>query len=270
VYIDVGANDPSIASVTRGFYDHGWSGIAIEPNPAYAASFRVERPRDIVVEAVAADLDDAEIILHMIDGTGLSTIVDEIGAEHVELGWTVNDVVVPVRRLDDIIESAGLAGNDIHFISIDTEGAEASVLRSLDLTRYRPWVLVVEATAPLSTTRTHHEWEPPLISSGYTFCLFDGLSRFYVANERRAELAEGLDHPAGIFDAFTTVSDLETRDRIHSLDAEVSLLRESLRTQTDRANNAIAELERMRKTVSWHMTGPLRSIRGMMRGESKR
>ena len=30
-YIDIGANDPDIDSVTRYFYEKGWSGIKIEP-----------------------------------------------------------------------------------------------------------------------------------------------------------------------------------------------------------------------------------------------
>ena len=30
-YIDVGANDPEIDSVTKAFYDMGWRGINIEP-----------------------------------------------------------------------------------------------------------------------------------------------------------------------------------------------------------------------------------------------
>ena len=52
-YVDVGAASPSIASVTRHFYDHGWSGINIEPLPEYVAELRVARPRDWTVRAVA-------------------------------------------------------------------------------------------------------------------------------------------------------------------------------------------------------------------------
>ena len=52
-YVDVGAASPSTASVTRHFYDLGWSGINIEPLPDYVADLRGQRPRDLTVEAVA-------------------------------------------------------------------------------------------------------------------------------------------------------------------------------------------------------------------------
>ena len=45
-YVDVGAADPSVDSVTRLFYDHGWSGINIEPSPCFE-TLSVARPRDV-------------------------------------------------------------------------------------------------------------------------------------------------------------------------------------------------------------------------------
>ncbi len=32
-YIDVGAWSPELDSVTKAFYEHGWHGINVEPNP---------------------------------------------------------------------------------------------------------------------------------------------------------------------------------------------------------------------------------------------
>ena len=39
-YIDVGAWHPEFDSVTRHFYERGWSGINIEPVPAHYELFR--------------------------------------------------------------------------------------------------------------------------------------------------------------------------------------------------------------------------------------
>ena len=36
-YIDIGAYDPVIHSVSLAFYERGWRGIHVEPNPHYAA-----------------------------------------------------------------------------------------------------------------------------------------------------------------------------------------------------------------------------------------
>ena len=46
------------------------------------------------------------------------------------------------------------------------------------------------------------------IESGYEFCLFDGLNRFYVASEHR-ELTPALSYPAGVFDQPYTVGNGE-------------------------------------------------------------
>ena len=53
-YIDVGACDPVEYSVTKAFYDRGWSGINVEPVESYAAKLRKSRPRDTTYEVAAA------------------------------------------------------------------------------------------------------------------------------------------------------------------------------------------------------------------------
>lgn len=46
-YVDVGAHDPIIDSVTKHFYDKGWSGINIEPVNLAFKKLQAERKRDI-------------------------------------------------------------------------------------------------------------------------------------------------------------------------------------------------------------------------------
>lgn len=251
-YVDVGANDPTEGSVSRAFYEHGWSGVAVEPDSSFAERFRVQRPRDIVVEAVVTDATESSAVLHRFEGTGLSTLVDGIRDFHLDAGLTSFETRVPALSLDSVIEGAGMMDEEIHFLSIDTEGSEESVLRSVNFRRIRPWVVVVEATAPNTTTRTHLAWEPLLLDAGYEFCLFDGLSRFYVAEEHR-HLASSLDYPACVFDEFQTMDDL-------AREAELLRVHRAVADEASRADRAEAELERMRATVSWRMTVPLRRM----------
>ena len=258
VYVEVGANHPRIDSVSRSFYDRGWSGIAIEPNPTYADLYRKERPRDIVIEAAVTDSLESSITLHLIEGTGLSTLMDAISIEHVEHGQAVTDVTVPTIRLDKAITANGLAAKDIHFLMIDTEGAELQVLRSIDLTVVRPWVLIVEATAPGSTVATHESWEPLVLEAGYHFCLFDGLSRFYVSSEKRAELAAPLSYPVCVFDDFVTLDEL-------ALESELERLRGEIADTQSALAEAISATQRIHATKSWRLTRPLRAIRGRFR-----
>jgi len=73
-YIDVGAHDPTALSVTRAFYDHGWRGINVEPNPSYAEKLRTERPRDVTLE-VALGHRPGMATFYEFGDTGLSTLV---------------------------------------------------------------------------------------------------------------------------------------------------------------------------------------------------
>src|SRR5215203_6355886 len=76
----------------------------------------------------------------------------------------------------------------IDFLKVDVEGAEAAVLRGGAWRRFRPRVVLVEAIAPGAMSPSHEEWEPVLTGNSYRFAFFDGLNRFYVAEEA-ADLA---------------------------------------------------------------------------------
>ena len=47
-YIDIGAWDPRIDSMSLGFYEKGWRGYHFEPNPTFAARLRAHRPDETV------------------------------------------------------------------------------------------------------------------------------------------------------------------------------------------------------------------------------
>ena len=53
----------------------------------------------------------------------------------------------------------GWPAPEVHWMKVDVEGMEASVLRGWDPSLLRPWILLVEATRPNSTEQNHPEWE---------------------------------------------------------------------------------------------------------------
>ena len=103
-YIDVGANDPTLDSVTKAFYNAGWRGLTVEPVHAYAEAHRRERPGDLVFEVAVTDGGPGEVVLHDIADTGLSTLVDEFAARHAADGREVREVRVRTRTLDDLLD----------------------------------------------------------------------------------------------------------------------------------------------------------------------
>lgn len=297
-YIDVGASHPTSDSVTWAFYQKGWSGLTIEPNPEFAALQRECRPRDLLVEAAITAKDGDEVQLHVVGDSGLSTLFGHVADTHAAAGFPVRDVQVPTRRLDSVLEEAGWQGQEIHFMSVDIEGSERAALESINLDLWRPWVMVIEATEPNSIVSTRDRWEDLVVDAGYQFCLFDGLSCFYVADEHKSRLASALSYPACVLDNFTTPVVRELAQRaamIPSLVDDVARWRTeattrwasvmanlALRSELDAAETRFEDLHRQHRdlqreagllhaligelytSTSWNATRPLRAVKALI------
>jgi FkbM family methyltransferase len=208
-YIDVGAFDPNVDSVTRHFYEHGWRGINIDPIPAQLAAFTRVRPRDVNL-CLAAGARSGTLRCFDFSPVGLSTLDAEVAAVMRARGYEYREIDVPVRTLAEIIDEHGDA--TIDFLKIDVEGAEADVLAGCDFERHRPRIVVVEATAPMSPRATHDAWEPTLLRHGYVFAWFDGLNRFYVRRED-ADLLQHFRVQPNVFDDYVRGNAVRDADR---------------------------------------------------------
>ncbi|MBD8529898.1 MULTISPECIES: FkbM family methyltransferase [unclassified Massilia] len=196
-YVDVGAQHPRIDSISRAFYEHGWRGIHVEPVPAFADMLRQDRPDEIVLQ-VALGATEGTLELNIFADTGLSTAIAAYAERHQsERGYEVQRMHVPVLTLKSALSA--LVDKDVHWLKIDVEGFEEQVLRGWDSTQLRPWVLVVEATIPNSPATDYAGWDPLVTAAGYRFVYFDGLNRFYIADEH-PELAAAFAVPPNIFD----------------------------------------------------------------------
>jgi FkbM family methyltransferase len=197
-YVDIGAQDPVIDSVSLAFYERGWHGVNVEPVPHYAQMLREQRPRDILVAGAVSDRADM-LRFFEIPGTGISTANKEIADSHRIRGHEPREIVVPCVTLATIFEFVDTA--EVHWLKIDVEGHEQQVLTGWGTASARPWIVVVESTLPLTQIESYEDWEPLLLAKDYRFAHFDGLNRYYVSGAH-LELCDVLKCPPNVFDDF--------------------------------------------------------------------
>lgn len=238
-YIDVGANDPVIDSVTKHFYDNGWSGINIEPVEEHFQALLTQRPKDINLQ-LAVSLEEGELEFWESEVRGWSTASQESISLHEKNNEKGIIKKVKSTSLEKICEQ--YVNNEIHFLKIDVEGFEKSVIESNDWHKYRPWLVLVEATLPNSQIESYEDWETILLEADYRFVYADGLNRFYLAKEHD-ELAERLKYPPNVFDQFSLYSlHVKNAEVNHLIQQNQELMNQITAHQTNE-NNVTVEYE---------------------------
>ena len=208
-YVDVGAGDPDRDSVTKLFYDAGWSGLNIEPGPLYAELVEA-RPRDVTLELAVATAKARRTSgsPRQTRGSPASSAFRTSSFRRASLSRAKR---IQCARLDALIDEHA-PGRAIDFLKIDVEGAERDVLSSFDPESIRPTVILVEAISPLDNRQNHEEWESLLVDHGYAFAAFDGINRFYVPVEH-VELIEALAYPISVLDRYESADVVSERSR---------------------------------------------------------
>jgi FkbM family methyltransferase len=174
-YCDVGAWSDHVHSVSRMYYDMGWQGVSIEPVSFYFNQLVATRPRDINLHCAVGEYPEAERKIHVIAGTGLSTLVDGFDPGPYQDFYET----VQVRSLDEICDTHPCPPDRFFgWLKIDVEGFEIPVIRGADFGRYRPRVLCVEADHG-----DYREWESIIVRHEYRFVEADKANRFFVRKE---------------------------------------------------------------------------------------
>jgi FkbM family methyltransferase len=142
VYVDVGAHHPRRFSNTELLYRRGWHGLNIDAAPGSMEAFRKLRPRDINLEVGIADVDEIRDF-YVFDEPALNTF-DAARAKSLDKPPYKIRAVQRVRcaPLRAILHEHGIAAVDL--LTIDAEGFDDLVLRTLDWDVVRPRVVLVE------------------------------------------------------------------------------------------------------------------------------
>ncbi|WP_051553400.1 FkbM family methyltransferase [Desulfobulbus elongatus] len=275
-YVDIGAQDPIVDSVSLAFYEHGWRGVHVEPTQQYANKLRAARPDEVVLQ-MAVGSGQGEVTFYELADTGLSTADSAIAQSHIDTGFAHVQTVVPLISMDTLFEQIG--NREIHWLKLDVEGLEKSVLESWVASRSRPWILVVESTKPMTQEQTYEDWEALLLQKQYQFVYFDGLNRFYVSTEH-AELVLAFLSPPNVFDGFVLSGQathsyyrlVETKAqqaeaKAQQAEAKAQQAESASLHWQQQAHQWHERVLALHASTSWKITKPLRAFKRILGGD---
>lgn len=182
-FVDVGCFHPWKYNNTYAFYRRGWRGINIDLDQIKIDAFKLVRPRDWNVHAAVSDVSGT------VDCYGLGTwsllsSLDRTEAERYSQGGRNGPLEIRVRSvrtrtLDEIIEETPFRNQQIDLLSVDTEGHDLHVLKSLSIEKYKPSLILVESHAKCLEELMASELHAYLVSRKYRMVNWVGLTVFY-------------------------------------------------------------------------------------------
>ena len=184
-YLDIGAGDPVLSNNTYALYLTGCRGVLVEPNPTLVRKLKAVRPGDVVLGCGVGLEEAADADYYVIRGRWpLNTFSRETVAEYRR--QSASDPVervlkmplIPINRLlDDHFNGAP------DLLSIDIEGLDLKVLRTLDFRAHRPAAICAETKKPGMS----HDSTPVarlLRSRGYVACAGSLYNTIFVDRSR--------------------------------------------------------------------------------------
>ena len=129
--------------------------MLVEPDPRYEQQIRQRRPRDVLIRAGAKfDARNSAELLRF-SSPLFNTFSSQQAAMVVESseGWSRRQslnskIEVPLVSMNEILQEH-FSEQPLHFLSIDTDGVNFEVFKSINFERFSPLLICVECQAPL-------------------------------------------------------------------------------------------------------------------------
>jgi FkbM family methyltransferase len=140
IFVDVGANNGLHINNTLYFEKYNnWTGINIEPIKTVYDQLVVNRPTSINLNCAVCNHDGetdfvcndgyTEMISGIVD-TYDRRHYDRLDRENEQMGSSTTIIKVPTKRLETIFDEHKIS--HVHYLSIDVEGAEFEVIKSIN------------------------------------------------------------------------------------------------------------------------------------------
>jgi FkbM family methyltransferase len=146
-YVDIGANDGISGSNTYLFESLGWEGICVEPIPNIFSLLKKYRKCDCYNVALSSTFNESVDFLIAENADALSGITECLTEDHLkfarEHGAKLKHIAVKTMTFNQIMTNYP-GRTHIDFMSIDVEGHEVSILRTIDFTKYTFGFITIE------------------------------------------------------------------------------------------------------------------------------
>jgi len=143
-YLDIGAHHPFYINNTALFYENGIRGINIEPDPVLFKEFTKHRKQDINLNIGIAETP-GEFDFYVISVPTLNTF-SKAEAETYQLqgNYTIQDVIkVKADTIENVVKTH-CNSKFPEFLTIDAEGIDELILKSIDFKNNAPLVVCIE------------------------------------------------------------------------------------------------------------------------------
>lgn len=194
VFVDIGAHD-GITFSNSWFFEknRNWRGVCVEPNPAVFRRLAATRACRVLQCCVA----DAPGVVEFLKIAGYSEMLSGIAKQHdaehkgriaEEMkthGGSSEMIAIEARTFASIAEECGYS--EVTYLSIDTEGGEMDILKSIDFGRTRIHALTVECNRKNSDqmhTLMHMKGYELIKSIGPDLLFLDRKSAYYPAYDK--------------------------------------------------------------------------------------
>jgi hypothetical protein len=152
-YLDIGAGDPVRNSNTYLFYRLGWKGHLVEPILSLAKKSTSKRPRDVVHNNLIGDGGNESLTFFEFETSELSTTDANRATSLVNSGFLLASTYEcqsqPIGKF-----LSPRTPLEPFFLSIDIEGGDFAILKTIDWSKFKPRVICVEDTSPFGFSDT--------------------------------------------------------------------------------------------------------------------
>jgi FkbM family methyltransferase len=150
-YLDIGANEPFLISNTYLLYSKGSKGVCIEPNLYLYKKLKRKRKLDTCINAGIAfdEKTEADFYLFPKEANGLGTF----SKKEAEFWEITGNETIGKYKVEAVIKTALVNINEImekyfsphpNFITIDVEGLDLQILKTINFEKFKPEVFCVE------------------------------------------------------------------------------------------------------------------------------